>query len=317
MIFGGIDIGGTSIKVGFVNKNGEILCRDSFQVLKINDYNNFLETLHSLIISLIKHLDDNKIIQGYGVGCPGRINVHERKVVWCKGKLEFIENKSLGADLEALLGRPVVCDNDVNSIVLGEALFGKGKGLDIVIGLTFGTGIGGGIIINGNILRGEHFTAGHFGYMSQNSSGRNHESGNAGAVEIHSSHSGIIYKVREAIQSGVKTSLEEKLNKNILGFNNIYEESNRGDQFSMGLVQELEIEMSVLITNVIFAFDPSIILVGGGLLKADKNILSRVKKNIKNRIDFLNEKEIIIEPMSHYDGVGILGGAALAKRELN
>ena len=317
MIFGGIDIGGTSVKVGFVDNNGKILCCDLFHVEKIKDYKNFLKTLHNSIISLIGHLDNNIIIQGYGVGCPGRINSQEGKVIWCRGKLEYIENKPLGPDLSALLNKPVVCDNDVNSIVLGEALFGKGKNLDIVIGLTFGTGIGGGIVINGDIIRGEHFTAGHFGYMSQDSTGRKHESGNSGAVEIHASHSGVMYKIREAMRLDIKTTLKEKLNENDFGFKHIYEESARGDEFSIRLVKDLENEMSILITNLVFAFDPSIILVGGGLLKAEKSILSRVRKKIKKRISFLESKEIIIEPMSSYDKVGILGGAALAKRELN
>lgn len=317
MIFGGIDIGGTSVKVGFVDNNGKILCSDLFHVEKIKDYKNFLKTLHNSIISLIGHLDNNIIIQGYGVGCPGRINYQEGKVIWCRGKLEYIENKPLGPDLSALLNKPVVCDNDVNSIVLGEALFGKGKNLDIVIGLTFGTGVGGGIVINGDIIRGEHFTAGHFGYMSQDSTGRKHESGNSGAVEIHASHSGVMYKIREAMRLDIKTTLKEKLNENGFGFKHIYEESARGDEFSIRLVKDLENEMSILITNLVFAFDPSIILVGGGLLKAEKSILSRVRKKIKKRISFLESKEIIIEPMSSYDKVGILGGAALAKRELN
>lgn len=317
MIFGGIDIGGTSVKVGFVDNNGKILCSDLFHVEKIKDYTNFLKTLHNSIISLIGHLDNNIIIQGYGVGCPGRINYQEGKVIWCRGKLEYIENKPLGPDLSALLNKPVVCDNDVNSIVLGEALFGKGKNLDIVIGLTFGTGVGGGIVINGDIIRGEHFTAGHFGYMSQDSTGRKHESGNSGAVEIHASHSGVMYKIREAMRLDIKTTLKEKLNENDFGFKHIYEESARGDEFSIRLVKDLENEMSILITNLVFAFDPSIILVGGGLLKAEKSVLSRVRKKIKKRISFLESKEIIIEPMSSYDKVGILGGAALAKRELN
>ena len=317
MIFGGIDIGGTSVKVGFVDNNGKILCSDLFHVEKIKDYKNFLKTLHNSIISLIGHLDNNIIIKGYCVGCPGRINSQEGKVIWCRGKLEYIENKPLGPDLSALLNKPVVCDNDVNSIVLGEALFGKGKNLDIVIGLTFGTGVGGGIVINGDIIRGEHINAGHFGYMSQDSTGRKHESGNSGAVEIHASHSGVMYKIREAMRLDIKTTLKEKLNENDFGFKHIYEESARGDEFSIRLVKDLENEMSILITNLVFAFDPSIILVGGGLLKAEKSILSRVRKKIKKRISFLESKEIIIEPMSSYDKVGILGGAALAKRELN
>ena len=75
--------------------------------------------------------------------------------------------------------------------------------------------------------------------------------------------------------------------------------------------------MSILITNLVFAFDPSIILVGGGLLKAEKNILSRIRKRIRKRIGFLDGKEVVVEPMSSYDEVGILGGAALAKKELN
>ena len=132
MIFGGIDIGGTSVKIGFVDNDGTILCRDLFHIERIKDYKNFLKTLHNSIISLMKHLDNNKIIQGYGVGCPGRVNVQEGKIIWCKGKLEYIENQTLGPDLRALLDKPVVCDNDANSIVLGQALFGKGKDLDIL-----------------------------------------------------------------------------------------------------------------------------------------------------------------------------------------
>ena len=317
MVYGGIDIGGTSVKVGFVDNNGKILCRDLFPVEAIKDYNNFLKSLYSSVKSLLNQLDNDIIIKGYGVGCPGKINSQKGKVIWCKGKLEYIENKSLGPDLSNMLNKPVYCDNDVNSIVLGETLFGKGKGLDVVIGLTFGTGIGGGIVINGDIIRGEHFTAGHFGYMSQDSRGRSHESGNSGAVEIHASHSGIIYKVKEAIQLGVKTSLKEKFKKSDFGFKYIYEESARGDLLSKRLVNELEKEMSILITNLIFAFDPSIVLVGGGLLKAEKNILSRIRKRIRKRIGFLDGKEVVVEPMSSYDEVGILGGAALAKRELN
>ncbi len=106
MIFGGIDIGGTTVKVGFVDKEGNILCRDLFHVENIKSYKNFLKRIFNSIKSLINNLENKYLIQGYGVGCPGRINVQEGRVLWCKGKLEYIENQLLGPDLEALLGKP-------------------------------------------------------------------------------------------------------------------------------------------------------------------------------------------------------------------
>jgi len=101
------------------------------------------------------------------------------------------------------------------------------------------------------------------------------------------------------------------------GFKNIYMAAQQDDDFAKSVVTKLEEEITVLITNLIFAFDPDTILIGGGLLKADNEIVARITNNIKKRINLIPEKEIKLDKMSSYEEAGILGGAALAITELN
>jgi len=97
IIYGGIDIGGTSIKIGFVDKAGTILCKDLMPVGKITAYNDFIEQLGNKTNNLLETLDNKDAIIGFGVGCPGRIDVATGKVIWLRGKLEYMENKIYGA----------------------------------------------------------------------------------------------------------------------------------------------------------------------------------------------------------------------------
>ena len=317
IIYGGIDIGGTSIKIGFVDKAGTILCKDLMPVGKITAYNDFIEQLGNKTNNLLETLDNKDAIIGFGVGCPGRIDVATGKVIWLRGKLEYMENQDIGPDLASVFGKPVICDNDVNAMVLGEAYFGKAKGSRNVIGLTFGTGIGGAIIINGQVLRGKHFSAGHFGFMSHDPNGESHVCGNAGAAEVHASHSGIVDKVNNALLAGIETSVVKNYDPYDFGFKNIYIAAHKGDDFAKSVVTRLEEEITVLITNLIFAFDPDTVLIGGGLLKADNEIVARITNSIKKRINLIPEKEIKLDKMSSYEEAGILGGAALVITELN
>ena len=317
IIYGGIDIGGTSIKIGFVDKAGTILCKDLMPVGKITAYNNFIEQLGNKTNNLLDTLDNKDAIIGFGVGCPGRIDVATGKVIWLRGKLEYMENRYIGPDLASVFGKPVICDNDVNAMVLGETYFGKAKGSRNVIGLTFGTGIGGAIIINGQVLRGKHFSAGHFGFMSHDPNGESHVCGNAGAAEVHASHSGIVDKVNNALLAGIETSVVKNYDPYDFGFKNIYIAAHKGDDFAKSVVTRLEEEITVLITNLIFAFDPDTVLIGGGLLKADNEIVARITNSIKKRINLIPEKEVKLDKMSSYEEAGILGGAALVITELN
>jgi len=318
MIYGGIDIGGTCIKFGFVDESGNMLCKDLLPVSAISSYEEFVDSLDMAVANLGNTLDDPSHITGFGVGCPGRIDVEEGKVIWLRGKLEYLENQLLGFDLASRFGRPVVCDNDVNSTVLGETHFGKAKNCSNVIGLTFGSGIGGAIIHDGQLLRGKHFAVGHFGFMSHDPNGGDHVSGNPGAAELHASHLGILAKVKNELATGRKTSLGSRLNdaSHNFGFKDVYSEAAHGDDLAKEILERLEKEVTVLIANLLFAFDPDMILIGGGLIEADDEIVARISEGVKSRVAFIPKEGIRLEKMSSYQGSGILGGAALAISEL-
>ena len=127
----------------------------------------------------------------------------------------------------------------------------------------------------------------------------------------------LVDKVNKALRSGTETSVTKNYDPYDFGFKNIYMAAQQDDDFAKSVVTKLEEEITVLITNLIFAFDPDTILIGGGLLKADNEIVARITNNIKKRINLIPEKEIKLDKMSSYEEAGILGGAALAITELN
>ncbi len=127
----------------------------------------------------------------------------------------------------------------------------------------------------------------------------------------------IVDKVNNALLAGIKTSVVKNYDPYDFGFKNIYIAAHKGDDFAKSVVTRLEEEITVLITNLIFAFDPDTVLIGGGLLKADNEIVARITNSIKKRINLIPEKEIKLDKMSSYEEAGILGGAALVITELN
>lgn len=127
----------------------------------------------------------------------------------------------------------------------------------------------------------------------------------------------IVDKVNNALLAGIETSVVKNYDPYDFGFKNIYIAAHKGDDFAKSVVTRLEEEITVLITNLIFAFDPDTVLIGGGLLKADNEIVARITNSIKKRINLIPEKEIKLDKMSSYEEAGILGGAALVITELN
>jgi len=310
-VLAGVDVGGTRIKVGVADLSGRLLACEIADAITYRDTETFLASVADKIRLMVNSVSGSLI--GAGIGCPGRIDFTEGRVVWLKSKLEFLEGVSLARQIGEQLACPVVCDNDVNAVLAGEMQFGAGRGYRNVLGMTVGTGIGGALVLDGHMVRGRNWAAGHFGYMSIDLSGPRHVCGNIGIVEEHASHSGILRQVRKALEAGEISPLTELLARNQeLGLRELFQAADAGDALACRLASRLTSELSALVANLIYALDPELILVGGGLVTHRAGVLDMIRHEVEERIGFLPRGATEIVPMRLGDTAGVLGGVALA-----
>lgn len=308
-VFAGVDVGGTRIKAGLVDECGQLLSNRVLETRNCHDADGFLE----IVVGEIRRQAKAAAIHvaAVGVGCPGRIDHSSGQVVWLKTKLMFLEGVPLAARLGDRLNCPVVCDNDVNVILAGEMRFGAGRGYRDVVAVTVGTGIGGALVVNGHMVRGRNWATGHFGYMSLDPSGPRHVCGNTGIVEEHASLSGILRELRGAMGEGSQLTPALARGEE-LGLRELFEASDAGDPVSQRLADRMVLELGVLVANLIYALDPEVVLIGGGLIANRPSVLDAIRNEALARLDFLPAGATKILPMALGDAAGVLGGATLA-----
>jgi len=305
-------VGGTRIKVGLADSSGRLLSREVLETRRCRDAESFLETIAGEIRKQANAAAASARVAAVGIGCPGRIDFASGKVVWLKSKLEFLEGVPLAVRLRDRLGCPVVCDNDVNTILAGEMRFGAGQGYRDVAGVTVGTGIGGALVLRGCLVRGRNWAAGHFGYMSHDPRGPRHVCGNTGIVEEHASHSGILCQLRRALEAGEASVLTESLARGEEpGLREVFEAADAGDPLGRRLADRMICELGVLVANLIYALDPELVLVGGGLVTHRPGVLDAIRREVAERLDYLPPGATKILPMALGDAAGVLGGVAL------
>jgi len=310
-VFAGVDVGGTRIKVGLADSSGRLLSSRLLETRRCQDATSFLETVAGEIKSQASAASVS--IAAAGLGCPGRIDFSAGRVAWLKEKLEFLEGIPLAAVLSKRLGCPVVCDNDVNAILAGEMRFGAGRGYRDVVGATVGTGIGGAVVFGGVMVRGHNWATGHFGFMSLDPWGPQHVCGNTGIVEEHSSLSGIRRQLRAALEAGEASPLTEAVARGEEpGLRELFEAADAGDPLGSRMAKRMILELGTLVANLVYAFDPEVVLIGGGLITHRPAVLDAIRDEAASRLDYLPAGATRILPMALGDAAGVLGGVALA-----
>lgn len=310
-IFAGVDVGGTRIKAGIADSSGRLLACQLLDTREYHDADSLLDAIAGTLENQAGAVSEP--IAAAGVGCPGRIDFDSGKVVWLKTKLAFLEGVPLASRLVERLRCEVVCDNDVNAVLAGEMRFGAGRGYRDVVALTLGTGIGGALMAGGSMVRGKNWAAGHFGYMSHHSDGPRHVCGNTGIAEERASQSGVLEAVRRALQRGEPSSLTAALARgDEPGLRELFQAADDGDLLAAQLARGIISELSVLIANLIYALDPEMVLLGGGIVTYRPGLLDAVRAEVTARVKYLSAEAICIRAMELGDAAGVLGGVALA-----
>ncbi|MCK4982852.1 MAG: ROK family protein, partial [Victivallaceae bacterium] len=211
---------------------------------------------------------------------------------------------------EAAGGIPAAIDNDVNLIALGENWKGAGKNYKCQISLALGTGLGGGVVVDGNLFRGAKGRAPEFGHIILNPSGEPCTCGNFGCAEVYTAPGAIARRAKNYMSLGVPSALsecEEITAKEIIHYGNL------GDHLCTKLLDEAALYLALLIWNIAQAFDPDVFVIGGGLMKAGGKFLDHLNKEL-DKLYCPDE----LDPMYNIkiselgDDAGIIGAAKLA-----
>lgn len=309
----GIDLGGTSIKAGLVNREGKILIQSSIDTKVGRDYRLIIEDMEKQIEKLL--LDyGSKIedVESIGIGAPGLMNYKSGHVIYCTNL--FWNNVPLGIELKAHFNKPVFIENDATVAGLAESLFGSTRNVANSVFITIGTGIGSGIIINHKVYSGSHFAGSEFGHMIIGDNFYQCNCGNNGCLETFASATAMIkYAAHRLEKDGVESAILDKAAGKAENINAkiIFDAAQDGDQLGMETVDRMIKYLSIGLINVYNILDPDIIAIGGGVSKAGGYLIERLKVEVGKRFFTPNIKygDIVLAQLGNE--AGILGAAFL------
>ncbi|ASS71878.1 glucokinase [Bacillus atrophaeus] len=309
--FAGIDLGGTTIKLAFINMYGEIQHKWEVPTDKTGD--TITVTIAKAIDSKLEEVSKPKHIVKYiGMGAPGPVDMMTG-TVYETVNLGW-KNYPLKNHLEAETGIPAVIENDANIAALGEMWKGAGDGAKDVILVTLGTGVGGGIIANGEIVHGKNGAGGEIGHICCiPEGGAPCNCGKTGCIETIASATGIVRiakgKIAEAKQA---TCLAEQKD---LSARDVFEAANDNDAAALEVVDEVANYLGLVLGNLASSLNPSKIVLGGGVSKAGEILRSKVETAFRQYAfpRAGNAADISIAALGN--DAGVIGGAWIAKNE--
>jgi glucokinase len=298
----GIDIGGTNIKLGLVNRSGKILVRAFLETKKYHRKKTELIEALVLEIQRLIHFQklSNRDITGIGIGLPGIIDPKRGRVGFLPN-IPGWRNVPLREIIRSKLHVPIFIDNDVNLVTLAEWQFGAGQGVENLICLTLGTGVGGGLVFDNRLYRGEGFAAGELGHMPLNERGPCCPCGGWGCFERYVGNG---YLLRKAAQWFRR--------KNI-SLPEVYRLAHQGNQNAIRFWHEAGEHIGNALVSLVNLLNPRLIIIGGGVSNNYKFMEKTVNAVIKKRAMKFQARMVKIKRAKLGDDAGIIGAQVLVK----
>ncbi|SDK54903.1 ROK family glucokinase [Sediminibacillus albus] len=311
----GIDIGGTTVKLAFINQMGSI--KDKWEI-DTNKENKGISIPTDIWKSVEKRIMDSDIsleqLLGIGAGAPGFVEP-ATGVVSIAVNIGW-KDFELAEKLESLSGLPVIVDNDANIAALGENWKGSGNQVDNLIAITLGTGVGGGIIANGQVLNGVNGTAGEIGHITAEVDGAPCNCGRNGCLETVASATGIVRQAMRSIESGNETILVETFRKNgEINAKDVFAAADSGDEAARRIVAKTADVLGFAIANAATIINPEKIVIGGGVSQAGRQLLTPLRAAFdRYALPRISEGcEFVIAQLGN--DAGVLGAAYLVRQQ--
>jgi glucokinase len=311
----GVDFGGTKIYAGVFNTPLHCVGTAKISTKPQRGPGNVLERIARCVQDAVDECDlDFKTIRGVGIGAPGAVDPASGTVLFAPN-LEW-KDVPLKKELEKRLGVPVFVENDCNICMLGVYETELDSQPRSAVGIFLGTGIGAGIVINGELYSGFNRTAGEIGHMVLQVNGPKCGCGNQGCFEALASRSALFRRIEAAVKQGQKTILTEMLGKDLedMRSGDLRKAIRRGDKFVQKLVAEAAFYTGVAVANVINLINPEVVVLGGGIIEAlADEMMPTIVETARDYALPGTAKGIEIKASKLADDAGIVGGAVLAR----
>ncbi len=306
----GIDIGGTNTKLGIVDSRGTVLAKDSIKTNKHQRIEDYIQDLHQAFLSLVESQNLDGEIVGVGVGAPnanyfkgtieGAVNLP-----W-KGVVPFVKL------MEEVFHIPVRITNDANAAAIGEMTYGVARGVKDFIMITLGTGVGSGIVANGQLVYGSDGNAGELGHVIVRPNGRLCGCGRSGCLETYTSATGVARTAREFLELQRVESLLRRIPVQDITSKDVYDAAMAGDALAKEIFEYTGKILGEAFASFVAFSSPKMIVLFGGLTHAGDLIMRPIKEAMEDNLlnIYKGKVELVLSQLNEADAA-ILGASAL------
>lgn len=308
----GVDFGGTGVKMAIVNDEGAILSRGGFATASASSQREWLHAVAEEVKRMTSAADIAAgDLDGIGVGVPGFVDF-DRGYVHNLANVPGWTGVYLREILQQQLGMPAMIDNDVNAMALGESKFGAGRDYDHVVFVTLGTGVGGGILIDGKLFRGAHSTAGEIGHMSIDMNGVKSPEGRGG-LEQYVGNRRIVERAIRLIGEGRKTRILEMAGGNTSAITPkiIADAAHAGDKLALEIFDFVADCLATAFASITYLIQPEVFIIGGGVAQSGKILFDPLMKHITERLSPFIAEHVKVIPAELGNDAGVIGSASL------
>jgi len=312
--FIGVDLGGTNIKFGIVSERGEVLYKKLLSAQAKLGRDAILNNLNKAIEKSLTYADKKRIrIEGIGVGSPGTVNLESGKIEGSCPNMPQMVNANLKRWLSSYFKFPIYVDNDANVMALAEFKFGAAKGYKDAFCLTIGTGIGGGIILDGKLFHGSNFAGAEFGHMSICYNGRKCRCGGIGCLETYASAPAMVKDTKRLLhrnrKSIVHKLIKEDLNR--LTAEVIFQAERKGDALASGVINQACAYLGAGIASAVNLLNPQVVVIGGGVSEGGKSFIRRIENEVTTRAFPSATRKLKVVKAKLGNDAGFIGAAIL------
>ena len=290
-----IDIGGTAVKMGLVDREGVIHARHEASVC----YDNYQTPILTTVIREAKAFlaGESAVIEGIGVSATGQVDDRIGAVIGTNGKIPHYEGSQIKREMETEFRVPVFALNDANAAALGECFAGRAKGVSNVLMITLGTGVGGGIVLGGRIFGGTRGIAGELGHIPLYADGIPCACGSRGCYESYAATTALVRLAKEATG-------EEDINGRI-----IFARAAQGDQQMLEILNHWISDIAAGIVGLVHTFNPQMVLIGGGVSSQEELLIRPLREKILKTAMPRFSEGLQVEAATLGNDAGMIGAA--------